>query len=442
MPKEKAGGGSGLKVITRAGTNMLYIRGSVRGRSIYQSAGTANSALAEEARAVLEAQLYRGAIHGERPKVAFAAAAEIYFKSGVSAHTQAGVDRITACLGPRVTCDQVDQNTIDGLAAKLCRPDAKPVTILRQIVTPVKAVLTCAAARGWCNPPLFPKIKQGEGRTDWFRPAEAEALISASADHLKPLLIFLFATGCRLGEAVALEWQDVDLRHGRVTFRGSREDDDGSDVRGTKNGRDRLYDLPMRALVTLANLPGDRDGRVFLHPEKAAKEIRFRRDGAIQIGRQGSLVGRMESDGRRWRLVVGQDEIGVYASLRMSRTAFRELWIERMPVRMVPYRLTGDTLHGPSGGQIRSAWGSAMAGARIKRRLTPHHARHTWASWHYCVHKDLLRLRDEGGWRTTAMCERYTKLVPNGMKAEIEAFWSGAGIAESVQPSLIHRLTA
>ena len=49
--------------------------------------------------------------------------------------------------------------------------------------------------------------------------------------------------------------------------------------------------------------------------------------------------------------------------------------------------------------------------------------RHSWASWHYAVHRDLKRLRDDGAWESLEMADRYSHLAPAGMAAEIQAFW-------------------
>ncbi|WP_264787539.1 tyrosine-type recombinase/integrase [Gluconobacter roseus] len=49
--------------------------------------------------------------------------------------------------------------------------------------------------------------------------------------------------------------------------------------------------------------------------------------------------------------------------------------------------------------------------------ITPHDLRHTWATWHYCLHKDLLRLKDEGDWSTINIVARYTKKVYLNKKA-------------------------
>ena len=48
--------------------------------------------------------------------------------------------------------------------------------------------------------------------------------------------------------------------------------------------------------------------------------------------------------------------------------------------------------------------------------FTPDHLRHTWASWHYAIHKDLLRLKVDGGWAKVDMVERYAHVVPVGFE--------------------------
>lgn len=56
------------------------------------------------------------------------------------------------------------------------------------------------------------------------------------------------------------------------------------------------------------------------------------------------------------------------------------------------------------------------------RRLTPHHLRHTWATWHYALNRDLLALKVEGGWSSVGLVERYAHLMPKGHEDAIRAF--------------------
>lgn len=241
-----------LRLARRPGSPYLWITGTVRGRRVRQSAGTDHPRLAEEARAELEARLYREAVHGSRPPVAFAAAAESYIVHAGphSPATLARLRRIALAIGPRALVTDIDQTRLDEVAAKLLRPASGQATRLREITTPIRAILTHAARRGWCDAPQLEAPPPPASRTEWLRPAEADALAAAAAKHLRPLMVFLLATGARLGEALALHWADVDLAHARAT------------LRDTKNGADRHLDLCPRAVTTLHELP-HRVGPVF-----------------------------------------------------------------------------------------------------------------------------------------------------------------------------------
>lgn len=78
------------------------------------------------------------------------------------------------------------------------------------------------------------------------------------------------------------------------------------------------------------------------------------------------------------------------------------------------------------GGQIKTAWKATLRRAGIDAELTPHDLRHTWASWHYAMHRDLLALKGEGGWSSVALVERYAHLLPAGHAAAIRR-WHANG---------------
>jgi len=84
--------------------------------------------------------------------------------------------------------------------------------------------------------------------------------------------------------------------------------------------------------------------------------------------------------------------------------------------------------------KVAEGSGSTMQGAfkRISEasgvRVTPHVLRHTAATWGYAVTKDLLAVRDGGGWASLALLEVYTKLSPPGYrKRVIGAGWEPFG---------------
>lgn len=62
------------------------------------------------------------------------------------------------------------------------------------------------------------------------------------------------------------------------------------------------------------------------------------------------------------------------------------------------------------GGQVRTAFGNAVETAGGDPALiTPHVCRHSWATWFYSQTKDILRLKEEGGWLSNEY-QRYVKL--------------------------------
>jgi integrase len=87
------------------------------------------------------------------------------------------------------------------------------------------------------------------------------------------------------------------------------------------------------------------------------------------------------------------------------------------------------------GGQIKTGWATARERAGIDPEFTPHDLRHTWASWHYALHKDLIRLKHDGGWSSVALVERYAHLLPAGHEDAISAFL-GTDSAQRPTPTL------
>lgn len=75
------------------------------------------------------------------------------------------------------------------------------------------------------------------------------------------------------------------------------------------------------------------------------------------------------------------------------------------------------------GGHIKTGWAAAIRRAGLDPELTPHDCRHTWASWHYAIHRDVLALKAEGGWSGVGLVERYAHLLPAGQDEAIRHFF-------------------
>jgi len=230
-----------------------YVRGTVRGVSVHETTSTADANRAEEYRAQREAQIWDRSFKGERGSRSFGEAALSYLQGAdFSPSYRATLRRIVAHF-ERWPCDRVDQTAVDEYIAKY-HPSAAPATIIRAVITPTTAVLRVAAKRGWCDRPTLARRKVRNKPVRWLRQDEAARLVEAAAPHLRPLLTFLVHTGARLGEALRLEWRDVDLGRRRVSFLE------------TKNGDTRGVPLNEDAFLALANL-AHREGRVFLTPD-------------------------------------------------------------------------------------------------------------------------------------------------------------------------------
>jgi integrase len=238
-----------LRLVRRKKSPHWIIRGTVRGIRVEESSGTCERKIAEEIRAKREAEILQQSIYGRRATATFAEAALSYLEAG-------GNKRF---LGPIIKhfgttpLAKIDQDAIDRGAQKVYPKGSGP-TRNRQFYTPTTAVLMHAARLGLCPPSILKRPAPSPQRVNWITPPEADRLIGACADHLRPLITFLIYTGARVGEALWLDWRFVDLSRGHVTFPK------------TKNGEARGVPLHSRALVALANLP-HREGEIFRRPD-------------------------------------------------------------------------------------------------------------------------------------------------------------------------------
>ncbi len=368
-----------LRVVRHPRSASLYIRGTVRGTAVYESAGTDSPALAEQYRARREAEIYEQTLYGRRPSITFAAAVETYLTAEPRRpDTIKRLARLLPHFG-RMRLREIDQLAVDHGYRVLLTPRAGSATKLRAVLTPLRAVLQHAAARGQCSRPALTAPRQRKPQTTALRPDQATRLVQAMPENLRPLIIFLLATGCRMSEALELDWREVDLLGSRAVVR-------------QKQGTHRQVDLPPVALAALRALP-HRQGLVFRKsPTKRQRGQGIAPDGYRSTGRAGG----------------GQIKVAWAAAAAKAGLA----------------------------GEWRSYYytGRKHPQRRYHPQATPHITRHTWASWHYCVYKDLLRLRLDGGWETTAMCERYAKLMPDVYRSQIEQWWAGQ-IAALLTPS-------
>lgn len=229
------------------------------GTRVRRSLGTRDPRQAEEARAALEARLWKSGLYGPGHTVTFAESALAYAKDGGEARF---LVKVTAILGERRLQDITPRDVRQ--AARDAYPDAAPATVNRQGIVPAQAVINYGHAQGWCNPirvqglpvPRVRKTAVGRPYLDALRP------------HLPPrlfaLMLFLHITGRRIGDALALRVEDVDLPRLRVI------------IRDPKNGEPAAAYLTAEAAQLIADAMPD-VGSVFGYAARSSVYATLRR---------------------------------------------------------------------------------------------------------------------------------------------------------------------
>lgn len=113
-------------------------------------------------------------------------------------------------------------------------------------------------------------LKEANVRSGFVTIEQFVQLRDAMPQHLRPLITFLYFTGCRIGAALTIVWSQVEFENGRFQLR----------IEGgqTKNVEPILLPQPLELNETLENLP--REGRVF-----DARNLRKSFQGAcIKVG--------------------------------------------------------------------------------------------------------------------------------------------------------------
>jgi integrase len=100
--------------------------------------------------------------------------------------------------------------------------------------------------------PKIRLLKEPSARTGFVESAKFEELLAALPSYVRPLVATLYYTGARRGEALLVEWEQVDLKRREITLRDSQ----------TKTSEPRVLPLPSRVVALLEGVQPKR-GLVF-----------------------------------------------------------------------------------------------------------------------------------------------------------------------------------
>jgi hypothetical protein len=225
--------------------DIWHYRGTVAGRRLRGSTKVADKKLAQRIASDIESRNWKGRLDGPGAVLMFSQAAILYRQAGKSDRFLAKIENLWKDTPVR----QIIPSAIRD-SAPVLYPGCGGATWNRQVIVPTQAIINYAAERELCQPI---KVKRYKFEKNEKVPADWQWVQSfmAVADPLfGALAAFLFLTGARISEALAVTWKGVDFPNRRVR------------IEQTKIGHTRLANMPPALLVALANLT-DREDRVF-----------------------------------------------------------------------------------------------------------------------------------------------------------------------------------
>ena len=228
-----------LEIYRRGG--IWHCRGTIgpagRRKLIRCSLQTKNKDIAARQVAEIEKKYWDGHFDGPAAVLTFAAAARLYKAAGKSARF---LGKVEDYFGQTLVKD-ITEGAIHTMAKELY-PTCSGASLNRLAIVPAQAVINHAAKSQLCSKihveryKIDAKVKE-PATLEWVNAFRAEA-----APHVGAMALFMYLTGARIGEAVTLRWEDVNLQ-ARTAL-----------IKESKVSKERVSHLPAPLVVALANL--------------------------------------------------------------------------------------------------------------------------------------------------------------------------------------------
>lgn len=137
----------------------------------------------------------------------------------------------------------IDTSSIDKFIADQVTSKASPKSINNRIAVLNKILVT---AHEWRRIPIVPKVKWlhvPEADKGFLTFEEADKLITKTEGQTRAMIVVGLRCGLRLGEILALRWQDVDLKRGVIRVRHNYVRKQTKDPKGKRSGSVPLGEL-------------------------------------------------------------------------------------------------------------------------------------------------------------------------------------------------------
>ena len=222
--------------------DIWHYRCTVAGRRLRGSTRATDKATAARIAAEIERAAWTSHLEGPAASLTFAQAATAYRLAEKPTRFLARIEDHWRDTPVReITAGAIRQSAFQ------LYPKAGPATRNRQVIVPTQAIINHAAELEWCTPlkvkrfPVSTKNKEPVTR-DW-----AEAFASHASPHLGALCLFMFGTGARISEALAITWSEIDLEEATVI------------IRQTKVNDERIAHLPPRLIAAVGDIQSNRE---------------------------------------------------------------------------------------------------------------------------------------------------------------------------------------
>lgn len=242
-----------LEIYKRGAT--WHYRGTIKGQRLRGTTGSHEEKDARRIADEIASKAWTLHLDGPREVLTFSAACELYLDAGKSDQMVA----LVAGYWKDTLVKDINSAKVRQLAAQVL-PDAKGSSRNTLIIIPTSAIINHAAKQGLCDKLYVEKFKSTAEIKEPATWLWVQAFMKACGrkQHLAALCCFLFLTGCRISEALAVRWKDVDLEAQKVR------------IDQTKVAAKRTAHLPPELIQALTALPSNRnpEARVFRYKHR------------------------------------------------------------------------------------------------------------------------------------------------------------------------------
>jgi integrase len=185
--------------------NTWHYRGTVAGRRLRGSTDTSDENRARRIAAETEAKAWSNKLDGPEATFTFANACQIYLDAGRSAREV----RYVADIWKDTLVKDIRTPAVHAAAWKKY-PNTTGASRNRFVVIPTQGIINFSAKQGFCPPLRVEKFKTVRNEKQPVTLTWIQQFTATADPQLAALAWFMFLTGARISEALAVEWTDIE----------------------------------------------------------------------------------------------------------------------------------------------------------------------------------------------------------------------------------------